>query len=50
MFVQNIKNIINKYLEILEEIFHKISKMDEKMIYNELDNNVCISGVRDLRL
>ena len=44
------KNIINKYLEILEEIFHKISKMDEKMIYNELDNNICISGVRDLRL
>jgi len=43
------KNIINKYLEILEEIFYKISNMDDEMIYNEIDKNVCISGVRDTR-
>ena len=43
------KNIINKYLEILDEIFYKISKMDDEMIYNEIDKNVCISGVRDTR-
>ena len=43
------KNIINQYLEILEEIFYKISNMDDEMIYKEIDKNICISGVRDTR-
>ena len=44
------KNIINKYLETLEEVFYKISNLGDEMIYKEIDNNVCISGVRDSKL
>lgn len=42
-------NIIKNYLDVLNDIFYKISILTEKDILKSIENNICIGGIRDLK-
>lgn len=42
-------NIINNYLDALNDIFYQLSKMSDQEILKKINQNVCIGGIRDLR-
>ena len=42
-------NIINNYLDALNDIFYQLSNMSDQEILKKINQNVCIGGIRDLR-